>query len=71
MRLRFRGDIRIGEPIILALAYGQFVAYVESVDRSIELAEGAVVGRTTSVTYSRGTWTDAIRDFPTEGSNIA
>ena len=71
MRLRFRGDIRIGEPIILALAYGQFVAYVESIDRSIEIAEGAIVGRTTSVTYSRGTWTDAIRDFPTEGSNIA
>lgn len=63
MVLRFRGDIRQGEPIILSLPRGSFVAYCDSVQHVVEVTDDKK-RRSTTVSFSRGTWNESQRSYP-------
>jgi hypothetical protein len=65
MTLRSRGDIRPGEPLMLQLPRPEsyFICYVERVTNSIDLTD-STRHETTTVTFSRGLWDEALRSWP-------
>lgn len=79
MTLRFRPDIRPGEPVLVNFEANRvtpfpdggqgavFAAYCEAVSSTAEIGQGNGIERTTTVQFSRGTWVEAIRDYPGVG----
>lgn len=60
-----RLDIRHGEPLTIRFSRGELTCYVDAVRHAVQLTpEGATKSKTTTVTFSRGLWDEAIRDFP-------
>jgi len=61
---RFRPDVRHGEPVAFEFPGQTLIGYCERVQHMVSISEAGIATKRTTVTFSRGCWSEINRTYP-------
>lgn len=61
---RFRPDVRHGEPVAFEFPGQTLIGYCERVQHMVSISESGIATKRTTVTFSRGCWSELNRPYP-------